>query len=42
VTRLGDVNTRDIADAIRLGCRTMQSVFGEEWRNGVERDSAPA
>ncbi len=28
--RLRDVNTTDIKDAIRLGCRTMQSVFNED------------
>ncbi|MFV2066499.1 MAG: hypothetical protein ACC645_05925 [Pirellulales bacterium] len=28
--RLYDVNTTDIKDAIRLGCRTMQSVFNED------------
>ena len=30
MTRLSDVNTRDIADAIRLGCGTMQRVFNPD------------
>jgi len=30
VSRLEQVNTTDIADAIRLGCRTMQSVFNAD------------
>ena len=31
--QLKDVNTTDIADAIRLGCRTMQSVFNADDRD---------
>ena len=30
MARLEQVNTTDIADAIRLGCRTMQSVFNAD------------
>ena len=31
--QLKDVNTTDISSAIRLGCRTMQSVFNADDRN---------
>ena len=30
MTRLNDVNTTDIRDAIRLGCRTMCNVFNAD------------
>ena len=30
MARLDDVNTTDIHDAIRLGCRTMQNVFNRD------------
>jgi hypothetical protein len=30
MTKLRDVNTRDIGDAIRLGCRTMQNIFNAD------------
>jgi len=30
MTQLTDMNTRDIADAIRLGCRTMSSIFNAD------------
>ena len=30
MAKLQDVNTTDVADAIRLGCRTMQSVFNAD------------
>ena len=30
MTKLSDVNTRDILDAIRLGCRTMERVFNAD------------
>ena len=33
MTRLNDVNTTDIRDAIRLGCRTMCSVFNADDNN---------
>ncbi len=33
--QLQDVNTTDIGDAIRLGCRTMQSVFNADDPHGV-------
>ena len=34
MARMKDVNTTDIADAVRLGCRTMQNVFNAD-DNGV-------
>ena len=33
MSRLRDVNTTDIADAIRLGCRTMCNVFNADDNN---------
>ena len=33
MAKLSDVNTRDIRDAIELGCRTMSSVFDSDDRD---------
>jgi hypothetical protein len=35
MSKLNDVNTTDIRDAMRLGCRTMQSVFDADDEKGV-------